>query len=143
MSVRMEYFLSSPTTSPVADFAAARAAEKFHFTDAERRKIVVQHEAVELVLLEEQVEALHVFLSAEGQSGERLGFAAGKKRRAVDAWEQANFAGDLTNLVEGAAVGTAAGVENIITEDLFAETLEGALGEGALLVHLLLGLFGN
>src|SRR5713226_8256139 len=53
----------------VADFAAARPAKEFHFTDAERREIVVQHEAVELVLLEEQVEALHVFLGAQGQCG--------------------------------------------------------------------------
>src|SRR6266852_6258069 len=41
----------------VADFAAARAAEEFHFTDAERREVVVQHEAVELVLLEEKIQA--------------------------------------------------------------------------------------
>ncbi len=64
--------------SAMADFAAARASKEFHFTDAERREVVVQHEAIELVLLEEQVEALHVFLGAQGQSGEGLGFAAGK-----------------------------------------------------------------
>ena len=62
------------------------------------------------VLLEEQVEALHVFLGAERQRGQRLRFAAGKERRAVHARQQADFAGDLANLVEGAAIGTAAGV---------------------------------
>jgi hypothetical protein len=114
--------------SPVADLAAARATKEFHFTDAERREVVMQHEAVELVLLEEQVEALHVFLGAESQSGERLGFAAGKEGGTVHAREQADFAGDQTNLVERAAVGTAAGVENIIAEDIFAEAFQGALG---------------
>src|SRR5260370_9975905 len=46
-------------------------------------------------------------------------------------------------MMEGAAVGTAAGDENIVAENIFAETFQGALGEGALFVHLLLGLFGN
>src|SRR5437016_2617752 len=64
--------------STVADFAAAGAAKEFDFANAERRKIVVQHEALELVLLEKQVEALHVFLADESQSGERLGFPAGE-----------------------------------------------------------------
>src|SRR5216683_1225227 len=127
----------------VADFAAARATQEFHFADAERREVVVQHEAVELVLLEEQVEALHVFLGAEGQSGQRLRFAAGKEGGTVDTGQQADFAGDQANLIEGAAVGTAAGVENIVAENIFAEAFQGALGEGALFVHLLLGLFGN
>src|SRR6266851_2708580 len=129
--------------SAVADFAAARAAKEFHFTDAEWREVVVQHEAVELVLLEEQVEALHVFLGAQGQSGERLGFPAGKERGTVHAREQADFAGDEANLVERAAIGTAAGVENVVAEDVFAEAFKGALGQGALLVHLFLGFFGN
>src|SRR6266446_2276079 len=62
----------------VADFAAAGAAKEFHFADAEWREIVVQHEALELVLREEQVEPLHVFLGAERESGERLSFAARK-----------------------------------------------------------------
>src|SRR5713226_7793578 len=80
--------------SAMADFAAARASKEFHFTDAERREVVVQHEAVELVLLEEQVQALHVFLGAQGQSGEGLGFAAGKEGGTMHARKQANFAGD-------------------------------------------------
>src|SRR6267143_1087717 len=125
----------------VADFATARATKEFHFTDAERREVVVQHEAVELVLLEEQVEALNVFLCAQGQSRESLRFAASKEGGTVHAGEQANFAGDQTNLVEGTAIGTAADVKNIIAEDVFAEAFQGALGEGAPLVHLLLGLF--
>src|SRR5882762_3582615 len=114
--------------SAVADFAAARAAKEFHFTNAERREVVVQHEAVELVLLEKQVEALHIFLGAESESSERLGFATGKESRTVDAREQADFAGDQANLVKGAAVGTAASVEHIVAENILAEAFKGALG---------------
>src|SRR5580700_9751548 len=49
----------------------------------------------------------------------------------------------MTDLVKGAAVRTAAGVQNVIAEDVFAEALECALGESALFVHLLLGLLGD
>ena len=127
----------------MADFAASWATQEFHFADAERREVVVQHEAVELILLEEQVEALHVFLGAERESGESLRFAASEESGTVNAGQQADFAGNMANLVERAAVGTAAGVENVIAEDVFAKAFEGALGERALLVHFLLGLFGD
>src|SRR6267378_8685330 len=125
----------------VADFAAAGAAKEFHFTHAERREVVVQHKAFELVLREEQVETLHIFLGAESESGERLGFATSKERGAMNAGKQADFAGDPADLVKGAAIGTAALVENVVTEDALAEAFKSALGESALLVHLLLGLF--
>src|SRR6267143_2279754 len=125
----------------VADFAAAGAAKEFHFTHAERRKIVVQHEALKLVLREEQVETLHIFLGAKSESSERLGFAARKERGAMNAGEQADFASNLADFVKGAAIGAAAFVENVIAEDILAKAFKGALGEGALLVHLLLGLF--
>src|SRR5258708_521999 len=127
----------------VANFAAARATKEFYFADAERRGIVVEHEAGELVLGEEQVEALHVFLGAEGKGGESLGFTASEERGAMNAREQPDFASDLADLVEGAAIGTAAFVKNVVTEDFFAEAFKGALGERALLVHFFLGLFGD
>src|SRR6266852_8792774 len=127
----------------MANFAAAGATKEFYFADAERREIVVEHEAVELVLREEQVETLHVFLGAEGKGGESLGFTASEERGAVNAREQADFASDLADLVEGAAIGTAASVKNVVTEDIFAEAFKGALGQRALLVHFFLGLFRN
>ena len=69
----------------VSDFAASRAAQEFHFAHGERREIVVQHEALEGIGLEEQIEALHVFLGAERQRGQRLRLAAGEERRTVHA----------------------------------------------------------
>src|SRR5258708_23827449 len=127
----------------VANFAAAGATKEFYLADAERREIVVEHEAVELVLREEQVEALHVFLGAESERCERLSLTASKERGTVNAREQADFASDLPDLVESAAIGTAAFVKNVVTEDFFAEAFKGALGERALLVHFFLGLFGD
>ena len=82
-------------------------AQEFHLAHRKRREVVVQHEALEGFVLEEQVEALHVFLGAQRERGQGLGFAAGEERRAVHARQQAHFAGDLANLVERPAVGTA------------------------------------
>ena len=116
----------------VADFAAARAAQELHFANAERREVVVQHEALELVLLEEQVEPLHVFLGAERQRRQSLRFAASKQRRAVYARQQADFAGDLANLVESASIRTAACVQNVVAENVLAHAFKRALGQGTL-----------
>ena len=49
----------------------------------------MQHKALELVLLEEQVQALHVFLRTERERGERLRFASRDERGAMDAREPA------------------------------------------------------
>ena len=62
---------------------------------------------------------------------------------AVDAREEADFASNLANLVEGAAIGPAAGIQDVVPEDIFAKALKSALRESALLVHFFLGLFGN
>src|SRR5690242_523216 len=129
--------------SAMADFAASGATQEFNFTDAEWRKIVVQHETIELILLEEKVEALHVFLGAEGERGECLRFAAGEERGTVNAGQQPHFARNFANLVEGAAIGTAAGIQDVVAENVLAEALKSALGQRPLLVHFLLGLFGD
>jgi hypothetical protein len=113
----------------VADFATSRTAQELHFADGKRREVVVQHEALEGFVLEQQVQALHVFLGAEGERGQGLGFAAGEERRAVHARQQADFAGDLANLVEGAAVRTAIMMQDVVAEELLAQALEGAVGE--------------
>src|SRR5712675_2435352 len=56
----------------VTNFAASRPAQELHFAHAERRKIVVQHETLELVLLKQQVQPLHVFLRPQRQRSQRL-----------------------------------------------------------------------
>ena len=62
----------------VADFAASRSAQEFHFADGKRREIVVQHEALERFFLEEQIEPLLVFFGAESGRRQRLRLAARK-----------------------------------------------------------------
>jgi len=84
-----------------------------------------------------------IFLGAQGQSGERLGFAAGKESGTVHARSKPTSE-VIRRICRGAAVGTAAGVENIIAENFFSRRRSRArLVKGAFLVHLLLGLFGN
>src|SRR5579859_77919 len=123
----------------VADFTTAGSAIRFYFADAERRKIVVEHEALESVLREEKIEALMVFLGAEGEGGEGLRFAAREQGGAVNARKQSGLAGDFADLVELAAVGTAARVQNFVAENFFLESVIGALGES----DFLFVVFGN
>ena len=127
----------------MADFAATGTAQELDLAHAEWREVVVQHKAFELVFLEEQVEALHVLLGAQRERGERLRLASCKERGAMNAREQADLASDLANLVEGAAIGTPAGIQDVVAENIFAQAFKGALGKRALLVHLLLRLLGN
>src|ERR1700743_2159443 len=51
--------------STVTDFTSSRSTQKLYFANAERWEFVVQQEALELILLKEQIEPLHVFLSSQ------------------------------------------------------------------------------
>ena len=64
----------------VADFAAAGAAHEADFADAERREVVVQHEALAGLARLQQFDALLVVLGAERDRHQRLRFAAGEQR---------------------------------------------------------------
>ena len=116
----------------VADFATSRTAQEFHFADGKRREVVMQHEALEGVLLEEQILALHVFLGAERAGRKRLRFTASEKRGTVSARQNAGFASDFADLVEGAGIGTPATDQHVVAENAFAQTLESAGGEFSL-----------
>ena len=117
----------------MADFTPARSAQELHFANAERREIVVQQEALELILLEEQVQPLHVFLGAQRKGRKRLRLAASKQRRTVYARQQADLAGDLANLVERAAIRTPPRVQNFVAENILAQLLKRPLGQRPLL----------
>ena len=113
----------------VTDFAAAGPAQEFHFADGERREVVMQHEVLEGIFLEEKILALHVFLGAERGGGKRLRFTASEKRGAVSAGQNARLASDFADLVESACIRTALAREHIVAEDEFAQALESAGGE--------------
>ena len=100
----------------VADFAASRPAQEFHFADGKRREVVVQHEALERFFLEEQVEALLVFLGAERGRRQGLRLAAREERRAVRARQHSHFAGDVANFVERAGIRAAVAMQDVVAE---------------------------
>ena len=87
----------------VADLASARTAEELHFTDRERREVVVQHEPL-VELAAHVLDLLLVVGRAEGAGHERLRFAAGEHDGAVRPREHAGFGPDRPDLVELAAV---------------------------------------
>src|SRR5579864_3435200 len=98
----------------------------------------MQHEALECVVLEEQIETLHVVLGTEGDRSKRLRLPAREERRAVNARQQARFAGDLANFVERTGIRTAALVDNVLAEYALMKTFDGASSELAL-VFVFLG----
>ena len=65
----------------------------------------------------QQFDALLVFLGAEGDGDQRLGFAAGEQGRAVGARQHAGLDGDGPDLVEGAAIRTAVLLQHLVAED--------------------------
>ncbi len=120
----------------MSDFAASGPAQEFHFADGKWREVVVQHEALEGFVLEEQVEPLLVFLGAQRGGRQGLRLAAREERRAVRAWQHAHFAGDVADFVEGAGVRAPVALQDVFAEVLFAQALKCAHGERALLFVL-------
>ena len=108
----------------VADFAPAGAAHEADFADAERREVVVQHEALRRLGDVEHLDPLRVFLRAERGGDQRLRFAAREQRRTVRPRQHADFDRDRSNLIERAAIRTAAFVQHLVAEDPFLQAVE-------------------
>ena len=100
----------------VADLAARRAAHELHFTDRERREVVVEHEALEGLAFE-VLDLLRFLRRAEGDGDEGLRLAAGEDRGAVRAREHAEVDRDRADLLERAAVEALLLVEDEVAED--------------------------
>ncbi len=88
----------------VTDFAPSGAAEELHLADAERRKIVVQHELLVDLAAEQAVDPLLVGGRAERRDHERLRLAAREERRAVGPRQHLHLTGDRADVREPAAV---------------------------------------
>jgi aryl carrier-like protein len=84
----------------VADFAPIQTTDAASLTDAERREVVVQDEALRGLAAGVAVEVLSFVSRCERRKGERLGFATLKERGSVRAWEQADFGGKLTEFAD-------------------------------------------
>jgi hypothetical protein len=63
----------------VADLTSGRTPEELHFTDRERREVVVEHEPLERLSLE-VLDLLRFLRSAERDRDEGLGLTAGEHR---------------------------------------------------------------
>ncbi len=107
----------------VSDFAPSCAAQKCHFSNRKRRKVIVQHEAL-FGFAFEDFEALHVVAGAKSCGHQGLRFAAGEDRRSVSSRQHADLDPDIADLVESAAVGTPFVVDNVLAENAFAQGLE-------------------
>ena len=93
----------------------------------------MQHEALGEFGGIEHFNPLFVVLGAEGAGNERLRLAAGEERGTVGAGQKADLAVNIANFVKRAAIGTAAGLQHFVAENLFLQVIENAAGFGALL----------
>ena len=118
----------------VADLAATWRARALHFTDAERREVVVQEEAL-LPLGHEAVDHLLVVHATERHDAESLRLAAREQDRAVDAREHADFDRDRTDRDVVAAVGATTREDRLALAVL--DDAADDLGEGLAPLHLL------
>ncbi len=85
------------------------------------------------------VDVLFVLAGAERGHHHRLGFAAGKQRRAMSAGQYANFRDDVADGLGIAAVDALAGIEDVPANDLGFQLLEHA-SDAQLVVFRLLAL---
>ena len=114
----------------MANFAASRTTQEANLADRERRKVVVQHKAL-LGLALEAFQTLHVIAGAQSGSDQGLGFTAGKDGRTVSTRQHADFGPNRANLIEGAAVGTAAVLGDFFAENQLTQHVEILAGLGA------------
>ncbi len=103
----------------VSDFAAAGAADGPNFAHAVAGEVVMEHEFL-AVFVDQSIDQLLVAAGAEGDGAHGLGFAAGEDGRAVNARQNADFAGDRADAVVIAAVGADAG-QNRFARDLLLD----------------------
>jgi hypothetical protein len=89
------------------------------FAHAERREVVVQHEAPLLALV--ALQPLAVVHGAQRRRHQRLRLAARKQRRSVRARQHAGLDRDGPNLVERAPVGPDALLRHLLAEDPLAQ----------------------
>ena len=93
-------------------FATPDAAVRLAFSDGVRREVVIEHEALG-VLVEKPFDALDVFGGSERDRDERLGLAALEERGAVDARPHVDAAFDRADFLDAATVETRAGKDDV------------------------------
>ena len=107
----------------VADFAAARPADRLALADRVGREVVVEEELLR-VLVAEPVDLLLVGDGAERGGDEPLRFAALEERGAVRPRQDADLAGDVAQFLRRPAVDARA-AEGDLAEDALADGGDG------------------
>ena len=107
----------------MSDLATPGAAQESHLADAERRKIVVQHEAFERLSFE-HIKPLHVLSGAQGSGHQGLRLAAREKGGAVRARQHPHFASDGADLVKSPPVRPPALQQDVVAEVLLLHDLK-------------------
>ena len=108
----------------VADFATAGAAGAAGFADAERREVVMEKEALRGFAATVGVDVLRFFDRRERDERERLGFAALENRGTMRARQNADFAGDLPQILVAAAIHALLLVEHADAERFLLDVIE-------------------
>ena len=113
----------------VADFAPARTADAAGFADGEIREVVMEDEFLFVLAAGVGIKFLRVVAGAERGERDGLGFAAGEKRRAVRARQNAHFAGNRADRVKVAAVEALAAVQNQTADGFLLDVIKGVVDD--------------
>src|SRR5437899_8120131 len=100
--------------------AASCSTPDRHCTDWKRREVIREQETF-LSFAFEYFQALHIVASAQRRCHQGLRFTAREDSRAVGSRQDSHFDRDGTNLVEGAAIGPALLMNNLIAKDALAQ----------------------
>ena len=101
----------------MSDFTAARPAHEAHFSHAEWREVVVQHEAFRRLTRLEQLDALFVIFRAEGHRYQGLRFTTSEDGRSVRPRKHAGLNCYGPDLVELASVRPPVLFEHFVAEN--------------------------
>ena len=111
----------------MSDLAPAGPAQELHLADRERREVVVQHEPL-VALAVDQLHLLLVVGGPEGRGHQGLGLAACEDGRPVRSGQHSDLGPDRPHLVEAPPVEPLAPIEHLVPQDALLELAEDPLG---------------
>src|SRR5438552_16163619 len=101
----------------MADLTTARTAHEADLAHAERREVVMQHEALGSLTGLQQFDALLVVLGSERHRHQRLRLASRENSGAMSAREHTRLDSDGPDLIKRAAIGPAAVEQHLVAEN--------------------------
>ena len=113
----------------MADLATTGAADASGFADGEVREVVVEDELLLCLATGIGIKLLRVFVRAESDEADRLGFAANKQGGTMGAGENASFARDRADGIKATAVEALAIVQNEAANGFLLDVVEGVLDD--------------